>query len=204
MTLLTAAARDELSSVWHAYLAGRTGSPTELLGADRFNSFMFAKDWLQDTAEALLVHRQDGFSRQPHKAYLEFWGVLQAVFVQQDAISVLYKAVIDIDLNHSDLDVAWSAVRNLRNRAAGHPTTGERATPKGPTATGRQPKTYDRIVMQVGLPNGKTSSEEIALGKMVDAYDVEAARVVRLITRHLSLTIDAHLSSKTKSGFCQA
>jgi len=48
---------------------------------------------LQDTSESLYVHRIKGFANDPHEAYIEFWGVMQAIFIQQDAISELYEAV---------------------------------------------------------------------------------------------------------------
>lgn len=40
-----------------------------------------------------------GFSEDPHEAYLKFWGVMQAIIIQQDSICELYWAINDEKLS---------------------------------------------------------------------------------------------------------
>jgi proline iminopeptidase len=60
---------------------------------DRYAAYYMSMYLLQDTGEALHGHRQHGFSAGAMQAYLEFWGVMQALVIQQDAICELYQAV---------------------------------------------------------------------------------------------------------------
>ena len=61
-----------------------------------------------------------GFSSDPWLAYIEFWGVMQAIFIQQDAIKEIYEAVIGSKLQISKQS-GWWKVREIRNLCAGHP-----------------------------------------------------------------------------------
>ena len=48
---------------------------------------------IQDTGELVQSHMKHGFSSDPWLAYIEFWGVMQAIFIQQDAINEFYEAM---------------------------------------------------------------------------------------------------------------
>jgi len=48
---------------------------------------------IQDTGEAVAHHMAGDFSGSL-RAYLEFWGVMQAIFIRQDAISELHRVVV--------------------------------------------------------------------------------------------------------------
>jgi hypothetical protein len=58
---------------------------------DEFVSYYNSMYLIQDTAGAILWHSRRGFSRHPIGRYLEFWGIMQAIIIQQDAIAELYK-----------------------------------------------------------------------------------------------------------------
>lgn len=62
--------------------------------AGAYAAYYTAMYLIQDTGESVWAHMKRGFSSDPHIAYIEFWGVMQAIFIQQDAISELYEAVI--------------------------------------------------------------------------------------------------------------
>src|SRR5262245_546985 len=72
---------------------------------------------LQDSTESLLAHRQAGFSAEPLSAYLEFWGIMQALIIQQDALCELYEVVLSSRANTVAL-AAWNELRELRNLCA--------------------------------------------------------------------------------------
>jgi hypothetical protein len=87
---------------------------------ERYAAYYTSMYLVQDTSESLLDHRARGFSPNPHAAYIEFWGVMQALIIQQDSISELYQAVSAAPLDVRTLN-SWQAVRTLRNACAGHP-----------------------------------------------------------------------------------
>jgi len=116
--------RDKISELWHQSASiWDQAKSFSFASADQYLAFCAAKDWLQDTTEVLLLHRRQGFSDDSHKAYLEFWGILQTVFVQQDAIAELdYSFSGNRGFRRKDKGAAWTEIRELRNLAVGHPT----------------------------------------------------------------------------------
>jgi len=75
---------------------------------------------LQDTTEGLACHIRTGFNDNPLLAYIEIWGIMQAIIIQQDSISTLYKVVTNNTLALEE-DSKWKEIRRLRNQCAGHP-----------------------------------------------------------------------------------
>ena len=62
--------------------------------AAEYAAYYTAMYLIADTGESIDTHMKRGFSCDPHMAYIEFWGVLQANFIQQDAIKELYESVV--------------------------------------------------------------------------------------------------------------
>lgn len=172
--------RDRISALWHEqthiwWNAPQCGFAT----SDQFVAFCAAKDWLQDTAETLLWHRSRGFSSDPYPAYLEFWGILQAVVIQQDAIKELNYALTGAELPARASDSAWVKLRDLRNLTVGHPNRKSAGRGQLPlrSVSGREGKSYERIPIQVyGQKIEKTRS--LNLAQLLDEYDVEASKVL--------------------------
>jgi hypothetical protein len=46
---------------------------------ERYVAYYTSMYLISDATESLWVHRKKGFSEAPHEAYLEFWGVMQAI-----------------------------------------------------------------------------------------------------------------------------
>ncbi len=87
---------------------------------ERFVAYYTSMYLISDATESLRVHRRKGFSDDPIEAYLEFWGVMQAIIIQQDSICELYWAINDEELNWNDLR-SWGQIREIRHICAGHP-----------------------------------------------------------------------------------
>lgn len=178
--------RDNLSERWHSEIHKWWNQPhCGFDTADRYFAFCAAKDWLQDTAETLHFHRGQGFSSDPYAAYLEYWGILQATIIQQDAIAELHYALTGTQLPERDRDSAWVKLRNLRNLTVGHPnrkSTGRGNLPLR-SISGREQKSYDRLPIQVYGPNGH-ESRVLNLGQLLDEYDKEASI---LLADHVSI-----------------
>lgn len=142
---------------------------------DRYAAYYTSMYLLQDAGEALCHHRLKGFSKAPLQAYLEFWGIMQALIIQQDAICELYQAVTGNKLCIGK-DSAWNLLRNLRNQSAGHPAKRDRNAPLTRTFMGRNFGDYTAVTMEIW--NAETDSRthpRINLAAMIDAYEKEAA-----------------------------
>ena len=97
--------------------------------ADEYAAHYTSMYLIQDTGEAVWKHLRRGFSGDPLTAYLEFWGVMQALTIQQDAIRELHNAVVGSFPVTSTLS-GWQAIRDTRNLCAGHPAKRSVGVPK--------------------------------------------------------------------------
>lgn len=170
---------------------------------DRFAQYETAMLLLQDTGEALWTHRRREFSPSPMMAYIEFWGVVQAVIIQQDALVELATSVGAPAVHGGP---AWRDIRDFRNLLVGHPAK-KASGPKsdgarGPMRSfmGRQEKAYREMTYELWDGGAqKVSHPKVDLGQMIDAYEAEAADHLAAIFAHLrrvwpaSMAANVHL-----------
>lgn len=88
--------------------------------ADEFAQYYTSMYLLQDSVEGVQSHMCRGFNDDSSLAFIELCGVMQALIIQQDAISTLHKIVIGEGIQVSS-DSNWKAIRRLRNQSTGHP-----------------------------------------------------------------------------------
>lgn len=167
----------------------REGYFLQLGRRDCFAQYETAMLLLQDTGEALWTHRCREFSSSAMMAYIEFWGVVQAVIIQQDALVELAASVGAPAVSGG---AAWKDIRNFRNLLVGHPankTSGSKTHgAKGPMRSfmGRQEKTYNELTYELWDGGAeKVSHPRVDLGKMIDAYEAEAVDHLEAILAHL-------------------
>ena len=134
------------------HLQGSTSCQTFFFAAaqeERFAAYYTSMYLLQDTTESLMAHREKDFSSNPLEAYIEFWGVMQALVIQQDSIAELYKAVTSSKLDTRNL-TSWQALRTLRNTCAGHPANKARpkTSPTSRTFMGRSFGNYSAVTYE--------------------------------------------------------
>jgi len=141
---------------------------------ERYAAYYTSMYLLQDTTESLMVHRAKGFSLDPFEAYIEFWGVLQALFIQQDAIAELHEAVTGSPLKTGNLS-SWRSLRTLRNICAGHPAKRDlpKTYPLSRTFMGRQFGNYSAVTYEQ-RQSGSIKHQVVDLGVLVDSYATEA------------------------------
>lgn len=148
--------------------------------ADAYAAYYNSMYLIQDTCEAVLTHMQRGFSSDPLQAYLEFWGVMQAINIQQDAILVMHREIV---ANQKRLQpgIAWVQLRSLRNLCAGHPAKRTHGVPAVQRAfMGRSFGNYDAVRYELWDANtGRRTHPVVDLRQMVTSYDTEA-RIVLL------------------------
>ncbi len=150
--------------------------------ADVYAAYYTSMRLIQDTGEAVRFHMESGFSRDPMRAYLEFWGVMQAIYIQQDAIVQLHQAVVGTAPTIQPAS-AWSRLRELRHQCAGHPanrTHGVSAPQR--TFMARSFGTYDSIKCELwDASTGQRSHPEFNLRQMIVDYDGEATAILKTV-----------------------
>jgi hypothetical protein len=129
-------------------------------------------------------HRNNDFSSEPLTAYIEFWGVMQALIIQQDSIAALYKAVTATEIEKRNPASSWLSLRELRNVCAGHPAKKDRPnkTPVSRTFMRRQFGKYSAITYEQWQDDiiksrpimEKISHPSVNLGELIDRYADEA------------------------------
>lgn len=88
---------------------------------DKWNLFCVAMDTLEDTYLVLEFYENSQLSNNEGEKYLKLYGLLQAMFLQQDSIRNLYKILLGtFPKNNSNL-LGWNRIRELRNLTVGHP-----------------------------------------------------------------------------------
>lgn len=149
---------------------------------DEFEVYCIGKDTIQDTAEALWAHRAEGFVADVYRRYVAYYGVLQAVYMQQDAIQALFK----LFMAPQELDFKglpnWRELRGLRNDTIGHPVGRRKRLSRNDIG-------YDGVSYMwcPGTEVSSWKSKNVNLAKLLDAYDSEAAGVLESIARQLEI-----------------
>lgn len=153
--------------------------------ADPFASYYTSKFLLQDSTEGLMAHRERGFGDNHLLSYIEFWGVLQAVIIQQDSIKTLYKLFLRKRLKARP-NSKWIEVRRFRNLCGGHPAAvkeprGKAFKVRYRSFFGRGAATYSAMNYEVwdgwkkaDLLNGNPIVKTKEFGVLLDLYAVEA------------------------------
>lgn len=163
---------------------------------ERYAAYYTSMYLLQDTTESLSVHRKKDFSNDQYEAYIEFWGIMQAIIIQQDSIVELYEAVTGSKINTKSL-ISWQELRLLRNTCAGHPA--KRDSPKsGPltrtfmsrTFGGYSSLTYEKWEKPKSKgpsssPLANISHPQVKLGNLIDSYEKEAADIMTKILKYM-------------------
>lgn len=186
--------RDQISSLWHDRVGEALRTSNQSFATlDQYQAFCASKDWLQDTSEAINFHYSNGFSTSPLGAYLEFWGVLQACIVQQDAINEMNYALTGnpkLFIKDNSMPDNWAKLRRLRNLAVGHPNRQQtRGEPLRRSVTGRELKSYSSIKLAV-YTNEKSEFDDINLEALIRNYDREAAAILSPCVKLLEDQLD--------------
>jgi len=149
---------------------------------DRYAAYYTSMYLIADTAESIKEHRRRDFSSDPFLSYLEFWGVMQAVVIQQDAIVELNRAIAEISLAVAKPS-AWWNLREFRNQCAGHPANRSRGVPASQRSfMGRTTRKYSRVQYELwDAQTQQTTHPIVDLAQMLDDYDLQASQLMATI-----------------------
>ncbi|MEN6420104.1 MAG: hypothetical protein ABFC73_14410 [Clostridiaceae bacterium] len=76
---------------------------------------------IEDTSSAIEYYLSENFPSENSGKYLFIYGLLQACFLQQDAIRAISQALFERDIDYKENYPSAYSIRELRNRVAGHP-----------------------------------------------------------------------------------
>lgn len=148
--------------------------------SDELAAYYTANYLLQDSTEGLWRHREKGFSSDSLLAYIEIWGILQAIIIQQDSITMLYETLIKASPIFPP-GPKWKEIRDFRNLCGGHPVSkGKKEGSKERAFMGRSFGDYNEVKIEVwNEKKKKREFKKIRLGKLIDDYSNEAANLMR-------------------------
>ena len=175
-----------------------------------WNMLCVSLDTLQDTEEMIQYFRESEFPKDMRGKFLAIYGLLQALFVQQDALvnanAALELPKITIHTDFPDMH----AIREIRNDVAGHPTNrGNREKPEGCTyiqlAREGLSKSSFKYVTWNNEINGKMMDVDIM--KNLDKQHEEVIKGLNNISMELDVRfkkyIDAHRDRKMTDIFAK-
>lgn len=161
----------------HLYFKGNLDSVTRA---------QVALDTAEDAMLAISNYWSKGIGSNDGEKYLRLYGFLQAVVLQQDAITNLYQLFLG---RFTEPDAsAWKQLRELRNLTVGHPID------KGWKKQPRRRAFITRISLEThgfdyqvwNQRTEKTSFESVNVSKLYDAYRKQAASFLNNIITRLS------------------
>lgn len=165
--------RAKIYDHWH-----KSGLPVDAVfgkDQDAYAAYYTSMFLIQDTGESVYAHMGTGFSSDALAAYVEFWGVLQAIIIQQDAIRELYQCLLGGEPDLAGVS-AWLELRDLRNRCAGHPANKNTKGGTLRTFMARGLWSYDNLwYEQFNSVTGQVSHPHIDLRALIEKYDTEAS-----------------------------
>ena len=149
-----------------------------------------AMDIVDDVDLALDAYLRNSFPADDGEKYLRIYGVLQALFVQQDALGHLVAIVRpSFSLVLSDV---LKDIREIRNASIGHPTETKRKGQLSVHSMNRS--TLDRdgfLLLSFDEKNG-TLFENVRVSELIEMQRREAVRILTDVARQLRESDEAH------------
>lgn len=142
---------------------------------DNFNKLCVAMNTWEDTLLAMSNYFENESERNDGERYLRFYGVLQAIYLQQESIRAIYEVTLAQKFPKKRFDSAWIKIRDLRNNVVGHPVktdSGKRVF------LARHSVDSKKVHLLVSdTKTGKDNHVEVDLEKNLSDYFSEAAQI---------------------------
>ena len=148
---------------------------------DKWNHLCVSMDTLEDTIEALKYYELQGFGEDDPSKYIHLHGVLQSIFIQQNAIIGLNKVFDGDDLLKSKYP-KWFEIRKLRHKVTGHPTekdSGEELKRIYLSRTSIEDDSFDLTIWHKN--SGHDENVHINFKDIYEAYKDEAFIILKKI-----------------------
>lgn len=162
---------------------------------DDWNILGISMDTIGDATLAVEYFKETGVGQEVGENYLKLYGLLQAIYLQQDAIKFLFRVIkkcFDEKNELSDWSVyqkeSWNELRSYRNLSVGHPIenkTFERGRTKRASIS---QITISSDGFQLVIWDGVTGSDQfqdIQLKDLIELYLSEAKKILMDIENFL-------------------
>ena len=148
---------------------------------DEWNALCVAMDTMGDTCLSLEYYEASGIGNKCGEKYLKLYGLLQAIFLQQDSIRRIYRIFLGSDLQ-PDSNSAWKRMRELRNLTIGHPIERKHEAGIKRCFISRITICSDGFQLMVWNKNiEKDEFEDINLKSLYEKYKTEAVEYLKSI-----------------------
>jgi hypothetical protein len=161
---------------------GNEGFQKHLLPSFDHASACAAADAFEDTDLAIRAFRAGATKTDLGARYLAMYGVLQAAFVQMNALRRLHEAC---GLGRFELSAAMERLRAVRNEGFGHPAP----TPKGrdakATFVGRYGIEVGRLSLYQVYIDHETTITDIDLHALLHNFRADVIQKLKMVAEHM-------------------
>jgi len=145
---------------------------------ENFSKLCSAMDTIEDTEEAIVEYLENSEAEVSIGGmYLRVYGLLQAIYVQQDSFRSLCSA-----LDYNMIDFNKNELREARNNMVGHPTS----RPYGIN----RPMTSNTILFEYKFGDVSQKEKTYHLLELIRQYRTQVTDFFQNIEEHLSHLID--------------
>lgn len=164
--------------------------------ADEFswNQLCTAMDIIEDTDSAIDAYLQHDFPRDTGEQYLRIYGILQGLYLQQDALVELVNAIRPVEsINPMDvLTDGLNRIRGARNKAIGHPTKHGRSAPFSTHAIVQHTMRKEGFSLSSYPNRGGKPFQDIPILKLIEKQRRETARILSEVVEDLRARERSH------------
>lgn len=158
-------------------------------------------DVIEDTELALAAYETAEEPSSPGACYLLLYGTLQALFVQQDAVSNLADA-LGTKMEPSPL---LSKIREIRNDAVGHPTKRGSGTGRAYNAIVRISMTKEGFDLLTTYPDAdRLTSRKVLMSELIEEQRASLGPVLLKLEEEMALEEEQHKARFRGDGLSNA
>lgn len=140
-------------------------------------------DIVDDVDLALDAYLTNRFSADDGEKYLRIYGVLQALFVQQDALGHLVAIVLpSFGIALSDV---LKDIREIRHASIGHPTELRRKGELSVHSMNRSTLDHDGFLLLSFDEKNGTLFENVKVSELIEAQRTEAIRILTEVAKQV-------------------
>src|SRR3989338_4132355 len=156
-----------------------------------WNQMCSSLDVIGDTDLAIETYCKAEFPQEDGRKYLQLYGVLQALFIQQDAVEHLCESLsmpFKIKSHQGLLDI-----RNIRNESIGHPTKkGRKEELKTYHFISRPTVSKQGFQLMTCCENGKTKFQNIVIDEIIRKQHKVLSDILQSLIKKLCSEEQAH------------